>query len=315
MGFEGLLGNERLKENLRRSLAKGHASHFYLLSGPTGSGKHTLAKLLSAALMCEGGSAPCLKCNACRKIMDDLHPDCITVTDPERKTVPVKLVRQVRDDMFVRPNEGIRKIYIFPQELGIEGQNALLKILEEPPSYGLFLLLTENSEKILPTVRSRCVELTLQPLESGLLETVLCREFPQADRQSIQAAISRSGGFLGQARDLLADGASEAPQTEAFVAALCTGDALLLTRTLVPMEKWKRDQLIPILQQWTEILEGALAIRAGGQALSPLSAKLAAARRGEELLRSIAHLQKCTEYAQGNVSPAAVCGYLQWMLR
>lgn len=315
MGFETLLGNGRLKDNLTASLRQGKTAHFYLISGPRGSGKRTLAKLLSAAAMCEGESRPCGKCGPCRKVLSGVHPDVITVDDPEHKTVPVRIIRQMRDDVFIRPNEGNKKIYIFPQELGIEGQNALLKILEEPPSYGLFLLLTENSEKILPTVRSRCVELTLQPLESGLLETVLCREFPQADRQSIQAAISRSGGFLGQARDLLADGASEAPQTEAFVAALCTGDALLLTRTLVPMEKWKRDQLIPILQQWTEILEGALAIRAGGQALSPLSAKLAAARRGEELLRSITHLQKCTEYAQGNVSPAAVCGYLQWMLR
>lgn len=315
MGFETLLGNGRLKDNLTASLRQGKTAHFYLISGPRGSGKRTLARLLAAGAMCEGGSRPCMNCGPCRKVLSGVHPDVITVDDPEHKTVPVRIIRQMRDDVFIRPNEGNKKIYIFPQELGIEGQNALLKILEEPPSYGLFLLLTENSEKILPTVRSRCVELTLQPLESGLLDNVLCREFPQADRQSIQAAISRSGGFLGQARDLLAEGASEAPQTEHFVDALCTGDALLLTRTLVPMEKWKRDQLIPMLQQWTEILEGALAIRAGGQALSPLSARLAAARRGEELLQAITHLQKCTEYVQGNVSPAAVCGYLQWMLR
>ena len=315
MGFETLLGNSRLKDNLTASLQQGKTAHFYLISGPRGSGKQTLAKLLSAAAMCEDKNRPCGKCENCRKIMAGVHPDVITVTDPDHKTVPVRIIRQMRDDVFIRPNEGNKKIYIFPQELGIEGQNALLKILEEPPSYGLFLLLTENSEKILPTVRSRCVELTLQPLESGLMETVLCQEFPQADRQSIRAAISRSGGFLGQARDLLTEGAAEAPQTENFINALCTGDALLLTRTLVPMEKWKRDQLIPMLQHWTEILEGALAIRAGGQALSPLSAKLAAVRRGEELLRAIAQLQKCTEYAQGNVSPAAVCGYLQWTLR
>lgn len=315
MGFESLLGNDRLKDNLTASLRQGKTAHFYLISGPTGSGKRTLAKLLSAAAMCENPGRPCMKCENCRKIMAGVHPDVITVVDPEHKTVPVRIIRQMRDDVFIRPNEGNKKIYIFPQEMGIEGQNALLKILEEPPSYGFFLLLTENADKILPTVRSRCVELTLQPLENQLLQDVLRREFPQADQQSIQAAIARSGGFLGQARDLLNDDAAEAPQTEGFVSALCTGDELLLTRTLVPMEKWKRDQMIPILQQWTEILEGALAIRAGGQALSPLSAKLATARRGEDLLQAIAHLQKCIEYAQGNVSCAAVSGYLQWMLR
>ena len=315
MGFDTLLGNDRLKDNLTASLRQGKMAHFYLISGPKGSGKHTLARLLSAAAMCQQPNRPCMKCENCRKIMAGVHPDVITVSDPEHKTVPVRIIRQMRDDVFIRPNEGSKKIYIFPQEMGIEGQNALLKILEEPPSYGFFLLLTENSDKILPTVRSRCVELGLLPLEQRLLQDLLCREFPQADRQRIQAALFRSGGFLGQARALLSEDASEAPQTEAFVTALCTGDELLLCRTLVPMEKWKRDQLIPILQQWTEILEGALAIRAGGQALSPLSARLAAVCGGEILLQAIGHLQKCMEYAQGNVSPAAICGYLQWMLR
>lgn len=315
MGFETLLGNSRLKENLTAALQQGKTAHFYLISGPEGSGKRTLAKLLSAAVMCEGTHRPCGKCENCRKIEADVHPDVITVTDPEHKTVPVRIIRQMREDVFIRPNEGNKKIYIFPQEMGVDGQNALLKILEEPPSYGFFLLLTDNSDKILPTVRSRCVELTLQPLEEALLLPVLRREFPQAGESSLQAAISRSGGFLGQARQLLQEGIEDAPQTENFVTALCSGDEMLLLRVLVPMEKWKRDQLIPLLQQWTALLEGALAIQAGGQAVSPLSGQLAAAKRPTELLHNITQLQKCTEYAQGNVSPAAICGYLQWLLR
>jgi hypothetical protein len=159
------------------------------------------------------------------------------------------------------------------------------------------------------------VELTLQPLEGAVLEATLRGQFPQADPSSVQAAISRSGGFLGQAQAMLAEGITEAPQTEAFVQALCAKDELLLTRTLVPLEKWKRDPLIELLQQWTALLEGALVIRSGGEALSPLSARLAAAKNGQQLLEAIVRLQKCIEYAQGNVSPAAICGYLQWTLR
>jgi DNA polymerase-3 subunit delta' len=315
MGFETLLGNDRLKHNLTASLRQGKTAHFYLISGPRGSGKKTLAGLLAAAAMCESPDAPCLGCSHCRKVLSGVHPDVITVSDPEHKTVPVRIIRQMRDDVFIRPNEGNRKIYIFPQEMGIEGQNALLKVLEEPPSYGLFLLLTDNAEKILPTVRSRCVELALQPLEENLLKKQLHQEFPKAQSDAIAAAIARSGGFWGQARSLLAEGAQEAPQTASLIRALCERDELLLTRTLVPLEKWKRDQLIPLLQQWTEILEGALAIRCGGTAVSSLSAQLAASRSGPELLEAIRHLQKCTEYAQGNVSCAAISGYLQWMLR
>ena len=315
MGFETLLGNDRLKDNLTASLRQGKTAHFYLISGPAGSGKGKLAHLLSAAAMCQGEDKPCCRCAHCRKVLSGVHPDVITVTDPEHKNVPVRIIRQMRDDVFIRPNEGNRKIYIFPQEMGTEGQNALLKVLEEPPSYGLFLLLTDNAEKILPTVRSRSVELALQPLERSVLRSALLQEFPQADSGSVDAAISRSGGFLGQARTLLTDGAAENPQSEGFVQALCRKDALLLTRTLVPLEKWKRDQLIPLMQHWTEILEGALAIRAGGTAISPLSAQLAAARSGQDLYAAITHLQKCIEYAQGNVSCAAICGYLQWALR
>ena len=115
MSFDGLLGNERLKENLALSVGRGRISHFYLISGPTGSGKHTLAKLLSAAILCQGEQKPCLSCNACRKVMGNNHPDCITVDDPEHKTVAVKIVRDARADMYVMPNESSRKIYIFPR--------------------------------------------------------------------------------------------------------------------------------------------------------------------------------------------------------
>ena len=315
MGFEALLGNDRLKENLITSLRRGRASHFYLICGPEGSGKHTLARLLAAALMCRESQKPCLGCHACRKVMGDLHPDFITVTDPDHKNVAVQIVRQIRDDLFIRPNEGEKKIYLFPQSLGTEGQNALLKILEEPPAYGVFILMTDNPEKLLPTVRSRCVELKLQPLPEAVLRPALEREFPQAQKDAIHAAMARSGGYLGQAKALLAEGQAVPPQTEQLVEAFCRRDSLLLTQVLATMEKWKRDQLIPMLQQWVEIFEAALACRGGMRAVSPLASGLASQRGAMELNNAIASLQKAIEYAQGNVSCGAICGWLTWALR
>lgn len=315
MGFESLLGNQRLKDNLTVSLRQGKNAHFYLISGPKGSGKGKLAALLAAAVMCEEAEKPCLRCSHCRKVLDKVHPDVISVTDPEHKAVPVRLIRQMRDDVFVRPNEGSHKVYIFPQEMGVEGQNALLKVLEEPPHYGVFLLLTENPEKILPTVRSRCVELQLQPLEEGLLRRTLEQEFPQAGAETLSAAVRRSGGFLGQARLLLTENEQQRPQTLDFVRAFGQKDVMLLTSTLVSMEKWKREQLIEVMQQWTEVLEGAMAARAGHPPLLKLSAELSAARSARELNDAVAKLKKGLEYARGNVSPAAICGWLQWALR
>jgi len=314
MGFDGLLGNERLKENLRVSVGRGRAAHFYLISGPAGSGKKTLARLLSAALQCRGEQKPCLSCPACRKVLADTHPDCITVTDPEHKNVAVRIVRDAREDMYVMPNEGQRKIYIFPQELGIEGQNALLKILEEPPRYGVFILLTANPEKLLPTVRSRCTELNLLPLPERVLKDALQKEFPDADAGSIAGAISRSGGFLGQAKTLLQEGGGLSAQTEDFVRSFVTRDRLLLATTLVNMEKWKRDQAIGEWQIWLQLLQSALSAQSGQQAASPLAQHLSA-RGGGDLMGAIEALKKVIEYAQGNVSVAAICGYLQYALR
>jgi len=315
MGFETLLGNDRLKQNLQESLAKDHISHFYLISGPAGSGKHTLADLLACAILCKGRRRPCGTCDSCRKLRSGNHPDVITVVDPDHKNVSVKQVRQIREDVFIRPNESDYKIYIFPQDLGTEGQNALLKILEEPPKHGIFLLLTDNPGKILPTVRSRCTELKLQALPEPLLRQALQQAFPQASAEDIAAAAVRSGGFLGQAQELLKNGEGIPPQTDAFVEALASGNPLQLTLTLVPMEKWKREQLADILQSWLELTEEALVCRSGLQAVSPLSRKLSRSCTAGRLHDVIGVLQKALIHVEANVSPAAVCGWLTWALR
>ena len=315
MGFEALLGNERLKENLTGSLRRGHISHFYLISGPEGSGKHTLARLLAAAILCGKETAPCGSCSVCRKAFDGNHPDFITVTDPEHKNIAVKIVRQIRDDMFIRPNEAEHKIYLFAQDMGVEGQNALLKVLEEPPKYGVFMLLTDNPEKILPTVRSRCTELNLSALPADTLRRAVVRQFPDAAREDVDAAIARSGGFLGQALKILESGEILSPQSAAFAESFAARDTLTLTQTLVGMEKCKRDQLVEILNQWLELLEAALADRSGITAPSAQSRRLSAGRSSQELLNAIRALKKAAAYAQGNVSPAAICGWLVWALR
>lgn len=313
MSFDALLGNEQLKTDLARSLRTGHISHCYLITGPQGSGKHTLARLLAAAILCQGRDKPCGVCHPCRKVLEDGHPDFITWEDPDYQKIPVKLIRETfRPDVFIKPNESEHKIYMISQELGLEGQNALLTILEEPPAYAVFLLLADNPQKLLPTVRSRCRELKLSALPRQLLEDRLSRDFPQASREDLRRAAERSGGFLGQAKALLEEGLSLPPQTAAFVRAFAGGDALALTELLVPMEKWKRDALIPVLSGWLALLEEALA---GYREISTLAGEIAARRTAPDIYRAIQTLQKALTYAQGNVSPGAICGWLAWALR
>ena len=316
MGFETLLGNDRLKENLTVSLSKGRVSHFYLISGPAGSGKRTLARLLAAAILCQGRDKPCGVCGPCRKALKNEHPDFITIDDPEKKTVPVDLIRKARADIYIQPNESDYKIYLFPraQDMGLPGQNALLKVLEEPPKYGVFILLTDNPEKLLPTVRSRCTELALTSVPEKQMRQHLTLKYPKASAEDIAAAIMRSGGWLGQAQELL-EGGEIPPQTADFVRSFAARDTMGLVNVLVPMEKWKRDALIDLLTDWQMLLEDALACRAGLPSTSPLARELSQGRTAPELMQALKALQKAAQYAQGNVSPAAICGWLAWELR
>ena len=314
MGFEVLLGNEQLKKDLSGSIRRGNISHCYLISGPEGSGKHTLARLIAAAALCREAEKPCGACPSCRKLREGNHPDFITVEDPEHKNVAVKLVREYRADIFVMPNESDRKVYLFPQDMGIEGQNALLKVLEEPPEYALFLILTDNAEKLLPTVRSRCRELKLLPLPRETLLRQLRKDFPEAAPEDLSAAAERSGGWLGQAQALLRDGIEADPQTDLFLEGFCCTDRYTLAQALVPMEKMKRELFIPKLQRWRILLEEALSLRSGGSAVSPLARKVARARDSRDIYAAIGTLGKAIAYAQNNVSVGAICQWLLWEL-
>jgi DNA polymerase-3 subunit delta' len=313
MGFEGLLGNARLKENLRHSVDSGRLSHFYLISGPRGSGKRTLARLLAAAAVCRDGNKPCLACSACRKAMTSNHPDIITVTDPEHKAVAVKIVREYREDVYIKPNEADKKVYIFPQELGTEGQNALLKILEEPPAYGVFILLAENPQQILTTVRSRCTLLQMESLPKGLLLSQLGKQFPGADQEQLLAAAERSGGYLGQAAELLKEGEVVSGRTKAFAKAFLDSDPVAMTRLMVGMEKTKRDQAVEEVEQWLHLLQNALSCRSGLPAVTQ-EIKQLSRQDPAKLLCAIRELEKAITYLKSNVSVAAVCANLQWTL-
>lgn len=165
MELSSLHGNERLKDQLSRQERGRGLSHAYIISGPAGSGRHTLAKQLAAVMLCTGsGEKPCGHCAACLKTAKGIHPDVISVTGPEEgKPITVDQVRALRADAYIRPNEGDRKIYLLEgaDRMNASAQNAMLKLLEEGPPYAAFLLIAGNAGGLLQTVRSRCEELVL----------------------------------------------------------------------------------------------------------------------------------------------------------
>ncbi len=207
-GFDGFIGSERLIGRLRRDIAQGTISHAYLIEGGEGFGKKTLAKLICLALSCHENDAPCMSCPRCRKILTDQTPDVITVL-PEKGKVQlgVEIIRNMRDSVVFAPNDLERKFYIIPDAsaMTVESQNALLKTLEEPPPCVMFLLLTENAENLLPTIRSRAPALRLEPLSNEQIAAWLtensdeARALREREPKAFGVAVRRSGGSLGRA--------------------------------------------------------------------------------------------------------------------
>lgn len=315
MDFSGFLGNENLKQRLSASLDSGRSSHCYLLCGPVGSGKHTLAVLLAAALQCSGSAVPCGTCAHCRKIKAGIHPDVIVWDDPEKKEVPVNLIRSLQADAYVRPNEGQRKLYILPraQDLNDSSGNALLKLLEEPPDYAVFLLLTDNANRLLPTIRSRCVELRLEPVPREEALSRLAAQFPQCNPTDLSAAYMRSGGYLGQAAELL-QGTLFEPQALDFARAYAQRDALSLTAVLCAMEKLPRLKLQSLLGQFRQLIADAMLVRSGLPGGSEATA-IGQNRTGNELSRAMDILQQALEACAANTGGGHICGWLSAELR
>lgn len=164
MSVLGLPETETLAKRIRDAADRGALSHALLLSGA--GDLAAAARYAAAALECTAEQGrPCGVCDACRKVAADIHPDVITVRDPEHKYIAVDVVRGVRTDAYIQPNEGRRKVYIFPDcsLLTEPDQNILLKVVEEGPAYAAFLFCAENVSQVLQTLRSRCVEWKLQP--------------------------------------------------------------------------------------------------------------------------------------------------------
>ncbi len=200
MELTALAGNAQIKAQLAHR--EGDLAHAYIVAGPAGSGRHTLAAQMAAALVCSAQPQlrPCGRCSHCRKAAGGIHPDITVIAGSGGKPITVDQVRALRTDAYVRPNEAERKVYLLERadRMNASAQNAMLKLLEDGPAYAVFFLLAENGSALLPTVRSRCETLELAPVSPAQAEEWLAKAFPGRTAEEIRRAALECQGILGR---------------------------------------------------------------------------------------------------------------------
>lgn len=232
-GFQDIYGQEAIREHLINALNTGKISHAYMISGEKGAGKEFIARIFAQALQCEKREAadPCGECHSCRQALSGSHPDIIRVTHEKPNSIGVEEIRaQVNNDMIIKPYSGPYKVYIIneAEKMTVQAQNALLKTLEEPPAYGVILLLTTGTQAMLPTILSRCVVLNMKPVQDAVVKRFLMEELKVPDyKANVCTAFAR--GNIGKAK-LLAGSEDFDQVKEAAVA---------LLKSIRQMEIWE----------------------------------------------------------------------------
>ena len=202
--FKDVVGHKNIIKYIESAVQADAVSHAYILNGERGSGKKLLANLFAMSLQCqdraENGEA-CGKCQSCKQAKSGNQPDIIRVIHEKPNTISVDDIRtQVNNDIVIKPYSSRYKIYIIPEAdlMSVQAQNALLKKIEEPPEYAVIMLLTENAETLLPTIRSRCVMMKLRNIRDQLVKKYLMEQMEIPDYKA-DVCVAFAQGNMGKA--------------------------------------------------------------------------------------------------------------------
>jgi len=202
--FAGIYGNDGIKALLRSGAENGTLSHAYILEGAEGSGRRSLVRATLCTMVDDG--------NMQDKILRDICPDVRYIGVPEGKAqIPVDHIREIRKEAYLSANDLDFKVFVITEahRMNEAAQNALLKLLEEPPKGVYFFLLCESGSRLLPTVLSRAILLRTEVFSEEALDAYLCEQSPKAALMKRQKGeefaflLKSSGGSIGKALSIL----------------------------------------------------------------------------------------------------------------
>ncbi|MDD3692491.1 MAG: DNA polymerase III subunit delta' C-terminal domain-containing protein [Oscillospiraceae bacterium] len=310
MKFEGFAGNEKVKQTLSAFVDGGRLPHVLLIEGPEGSGRRTLARLIAKAGLCKSKEEkPCGECSSCIKAKGGNHPDILEIKDDFTSQYKIQPMRDLRQSAYIMPNESERRFIIMPdiQHMSETVQNVLLKILEEPPGYLLFILTCENRTQLLPTILSRTVCVALSSVDIPLATDVIKSALPDTPHQDACNAAAVFGGIIGQAIKGISDGSFRQvlELSPELALAVIAPDELTLLRLTARMEKDK-DLVDGVLNLLALIFRDALVRRAGVEddmSPSPETAQtLARALKPKNLIELISTVDELRSLRQQHIN-------------
>lgn len=208
MKLTNFIGNEKVIDRLSKLMESGRFPHALIIEGEERIGKKTLAKDIACALVCRGDDKPCGECAQCKKAIAAIHPDISEyIPAGTANSFHVDTVRNIINDAYVQPNEADYKIYILANAhcMNQNAQNALLKILEEPPKYVVFILTTNSKSALLSTVLSRSVCVSLEGVDIERAANYITSHCENVDYNTAKKTVETFNGNIGKAIDSLQD--------------------------------------------------------------------------------------------------------------
>ena len=197
--FNNILGNEEAKKILENTIKTQNISHSYMFIGQNGIGKFMIAKEFAKAILCQGKQKPCNTCESCIKFNGENNPDIQIIDEIEEKSIKTETIKEMVKGVYEKPIEGSRKVYIIndSQKMTKEAQNSLLKTLEEPPEYVVIILITENENLLLNTIKSRCTKIKFNPLKDNEIIKILKEKYDY--KEVTENMLEIAGGSVTQA--------------------------------------------------------------------------------------------------------------------
>ena len=174
MNFDEIIGNENVKNNLEITCKNNKIAHSYIFLGIEGIGKKIIAKEFARKILCLNEKKGCNTCKSCIEFEGENHPD-FKIISPDGKNIKIDQIREFQAKVYEKPVISSKKVYIIDNAdlMTKEAQNCLLKTLEEPPSYVVIILIVSNENKLLNTIKSRCIKITFSSLKNEELKKFL----------------------------------------------------------------------------------------------------------------------------------------------